>query len=164
MQQLLDAGEFVSTHGVQGELKLLPWTDSPDFLLDFRRLQIDGRWYDVERSRVQKTCVLFKLRDVDTVENAARLIKKTAKIDREDAPLPAGTHYIADLIGLRVLCGGEDIGRITDVLSMPGNDVYVVRGKHSYMIPVVRQFVDEPDFEAGAVSVRLIEGMQTDAD
>ena len=164
MQQLLDAGEFVSTHGVQGELKLLPWTDSPDFLLDFGRLQIDGCWYVVERSRVQKTCVLLKLRGVDTVESAARLIKKIAKIDREDAPLPAGSHYIADLIGLRVLCGNESIGRITDVLSMPGNDVYVVRGKHSYMIPVVRQFVDEPDFEAGTVSVRLIEGMQTDAD
>ena len=38
MQQLLDAGELVSTHGVQGELKLLPWTDSPEFLLDFDRL------------------------------------------------------------------------------------------------------------------------------
>ncbi len=163
MQQLLDAGEFVGAHGVRGELKLLPWTDSPDFLLDFDRLSIDGRWYEVERSRVQKTCLLVKLRGVDTVEAAARLVKKIAKIDRDDAPLPEGAHYIADLIGLRVLADGEAIGRITDVLSMPGNDVYVVRGKHSYMIPVVRQFVDEPDFEAGTVNVRLIEGMQTDA-
>ena len=163
MQQLLDAGELVSTHGVQGELKLLPWTDSPVFLLDFDRLIIDGRWYAVERSRVQKTCVLLKLRGVDSVEDAARLVTKIAKIDRDDAPLPEGSHYIADLIGLQVLCGGEPIGRITDVLSMPGNDVYVVRGKHSYLIPVVRAYVDEPDFDAGTVSVRLIEGMQTDA-
>ena len=41
--------------------------------------------------------------------------------------------------------------------------MYVVRGKHSYLIPVVRAYVDEPDFDAGTVNVRLIEGMQTDA-
>ena len=163
MQQLLDAGEIVSAHGVRGELKLLPWTDSPEFLLDFGRLSIDGRWFEVQRSRVQKTCVLFKLRGVDSVEDAARLVKKIAKIDRDDAPLPEGSHYIADLVGLRVFSEGEPIGRITEVLSMPGNDVYVVRGRHSYMIPVVRAFVDEPDLEAGTVNVRLIEGMQTDA-
>ncbi len=163
MQTLLDAGEIVSAHGVRGELKLLPWADSPEFLLDFDRLSIENTWYDVERSRVQKTCVLVKLRGVDSVEDAARLVGKRAQIHRDDAPLPEGSHYIADLIGLRVLSDGAQIGRITDVLSMPGNDVYVVRGKHSYMIPVVREFVDEPDFEAGTVSVRLIEGMQTDA-
>ena len=163
MQKLLDAGEIVSAHGVRGELKLLPWTDSPEFLLDFGRFSIDGRWYEVQRSRVQKTCLLVKLRDVDSVEDAARLVKKIAKIDRDDAPLPEGSHYVADLIGLKVLSEGESIGRITDVLSMPGNDVYVVRGRHSYMIPVVRAYVDEPDFEAGTVNVRLIEGMQTDA-
>ena len=163
MQQMLDAGELVGAHGVRGELKLLPWADSPEFLLDFSRLCIDGRWYDVERSRVQKTCVLVKLRGVDTVEDAARLVKKIAKIDRDDAPLPEGSHYITDLVGLRVLSDGAPIGRITEVLSMPGNDVYVVRGKHSYLIPVVREYVDEPDFAAGTVNVRLIEGMQTDA-
>ena len=163
MQKLLDAGEFVSTHGIQGELKLLPWADSADFLLDFDRLNIDGCWYDVVRSRVQKTCVLVKLRGVDSVEAAARMVKKVARIDRDDAPLPEGSHYIADLIGLQVICEGSPIGRITDVLSMPGNDVYVVRGKHSYMIPVVREYVDEPDFDAGTVNIRLIEGMQTDA-
>ena len=163
MKQLLEAGEIVATHGVRGELKLLPWADSPEFLLDFPRLCLDGRWYEIDQSRVQKTCVLLKLRGVDTVEEAARLVQKIARIDRDDAPLPAGTHYIADLIGLQVLSEGEPIGNLIDVLSMPGNDVYVVQGKHRYMIPVVRTFVDEPDYEAGTVNVRLIEGMQTDA-
>ena len=127
MQQLLDAGELVSTHGVQGELKLLPWTDSPEFLLDFDRLSIDGRWYAVERSRVQKTCVLLKLRGVDSVEDAARLVKKIAKIDRDDAPLPEGSHYIADLIGLSVVSDdGTFHGTLTDVMQTGANDVYEV--------------------------------------
>ena len=45
---------------------------------------------------------------------------------------------------------------------MPGNDVYVVKGEHEYMIPAVREFVDAPDLEAGTICVRLIEGMRTD--
>ena len=163
MKQLLEAGEIVATHGIKGELKLLPWADSPEFLLDLPRLCLDGAWYEVEHSRVQKTCVLLKLKGVDTVEAAARLVRKIACFDRDDAPLPEGSHYIADLIGLQVLSDGEPIGKLIDVLSMPGNDVYVVQGKRRYMIPVVRSFVDEPDYKAGTVNVRLIEGMQTDA-
>ena len=34
-KQLLQAGQLVSTHGVQGEVKILPWADGPEFLLDF---------------------------------------------------------------------------------------------------------------------------------
>ena len=163
MKQLLDAGKIVATHGIRGEIKLLPWADSPEFLLDFPRLCLEGRWYAVEGSRVQKSCVLLKLRGVDSVGDAAKLVDRVAQIDRDDAPLPEGAHYIADLIGLKVLSEGAPIGTLIDVLSMPGNDVYVVQGKHRYMIPVVRAFVDEPDYGAGTVNVRLIEGMQTDA-
>ena len=28
-------GKIVSTHGVHGEVKLLPWADGPEFLLQF---------------------------------------------------------------------------------------------------------------------------------
>ncbi len=163
MEQLLETGEIVATHGIHGEIKLMPWADAPEFILGFDRLWLNDRFYAVERSRVQKTCVLVKLRGVDTVEDAARLVHQVVSIDREDVALEEGVHFIADLIGLQVFSDGVKIGVIKDVLSMPGNDVYVVRGKYEYMIPVVREFVEEPDFEAGRVDVHLIEGMRTDA-
>ena len=34
-KKFLEAGEIVSTHGIQGEVKILPWADGPEFLLDF---------------------------------------------------------------------------------------------------------------------------------
>ena len=70
-QQYLQTGKIVSTHGVRGEVKLLPWADSPEFLLQFDTLWIGGRAYRVESSRVQKTCVLLKLEGIDTVEAAS---------------------------------------------------------------------------------------------
>lgn len=162
MKQLLETGEIVATHGIHGEVKLLPWADDPEFLLEFDRIFLKDRWYDIERSRVQKTCVLLKLAGVDTVEDGAKLVHAVAQIDRDDIELEEGVHFIADLIGLTVLSEGQKIGVIKDVMSMPGNDVYVVRGKYEYMIPVVREFVEEPDFDAGTVTVHLIEGMRTD--
>ena len=55
-------------------------------------------------------------------------------------------------------------GKITEVMTPPGNDVYVVKGSHEYMIPAVKEFVEEINVQEGYVKVRLIEGMQTDAD
>ena len=67
----LQTGKIVSTHGVRGEVKLLPWADGPEFLLQFHTLYLDGQPYHVEQSRVQKTCVLVKLAGIDTVEAAS---------------------------------------------------------------------------------------------
>lgn len=162
-QQFLETGEIVNTHGIRGEMKVLPWADDPEFLLEFDEVYIDGRAYEIESARVQKTCVLLKLEGIDTVEDATKLRGKVVSIDRTDIELEEGSYFIADLLGLPVFADGEEIGKITEVLTPPGNDVYVVRGKHEYMIPVVQEFVLDVDLEHG-VQVHLIEGMQTDAD
>ena len=60
--------------------------------------------------------------------------------------------------------GDSCIGEIIDVLDYPGNKVYVVKGEHEYMIPAVKEFIEELNPAAGHIKVRLIEGMRTDAD
>ena len=163
-QQYLDAGQIVSTHGIRGEVKVLPWADGPEFLTLFDRVYLKGREYVLESARVQKTCVLLKLQGVDTVEAAQPLRDTVVQVDREDVELEEGTYFIADLIGLRVLEGEREIGVIREILTMPGNDVYVVQGEHTYMIPAVKEFLLETYPDRGFVRVKLIEGMQTDAD
>ncbi len=127
-QQYLDAGQIVSTHGIRGEVKVLPWADGPEFLTLFDQVYLKGREYVLESARVQKTCVLLKLQGVDTVEAAQTLQDTVVQVDREDVELEEGTYFIADLIGLRVLEGEREIGVIREILTMPGNDVYVVQG------------------------------------
>ena len=157
----LEAGQIVSTHGVRGELKIMPWADDPEFLLDFDTIYLGGKPCRVVSSRVQKTCVLMKLEGIDDVDAAARLRGQTVCIRREDAQLPEGAMFIADLIGLKVLCGDETIGKVTEILQRPGNDVYVVKGAHEYLIPAVPEFILERDPDEGYIRVRLIEGMRT---
>ena len=158
--QYLEAGEIVSTHGVRGEMKVLPWADGPDFLLDYNRLRIGGKEYAVESCRIQKTCNLLKVAGIDTMEAAQAMRGKTVEIYREDAP--DYLIFAAELIGVAVEADGQSIGEVTDVLDYPGNKVYVVKGEYEYMIPAVKAFVQSIDLDANLMQVHLIEGMRTD--
>ena len=159
----LPTGQIVNTHGLKGYVKIQPWADDPADLLDFDRFFIDGREYEVEQASLQKSMVLLKLAGVDTIDEAAKLRNKELLIAREDVELEEGVVFIADLIGLTVLADGVEIGKITEVLTPPGNDVYVVKGEREYLIPAVKEFVEELNLEAGFVRVHLIEGMESDA-
>ncbi len=158
--QFIEAGEVVTTHGVRGEMKVLPWGDSPDFLTEFDRVRIDGTEYKVESCRVQKTCNLIKLQGIDTMEAAQAMHGKTVEIYRSD--VDDDIIFAAELIGITVLSDGIEIGKITEVLDYPGNKVYVVKGEHEYMIPAVKAFVLSTDMENERMQVKLIEGMRTD--
>ena len=159
-QQFLEAGKIVSTHGVRGEVKILPWADDADFLVGLPRMFVDGREYAVQHSRVQKTCVLMKLAGIDDVDAAAKFRDKTVCISRTDVALPEGSVFIADLIGLRVVTDtGDEIGTVSDIMTMPGNNVYIVSGSREYLIPAVPEFILERNLDAGFVRVKLIEGM-----
>lgn len=160
--EFLEAGQIVTTHGIKGDVKVLPWSDGPDFLMDFKRVRIACKEYAVESCRVQKTCNLVKLRGVDTVEAAQLLIGKTVEVFRCDAP--ADMIFVSELIGVEVRAGDEILGEVVDVLDYPGNKVYVVEGKHSYMIPAVKEFILSTDMDAGIMQVKVIEGMRTDED
>lgn len=158
-QKFLEAGEIVNTHGIKGEIKILPWCDGPEFLKAFKTLYIDGKSYKVEASRVHKTMLLCKLQGIDDVSVAQTYKGKTVKIDRDSAPIAEGRVFIADLIGLPVFAEGEEIGKLTDVLTGPANDVYIVKGEKEYMIPAVSEFLEDVNVDGGYIKVKLLEGM-----
>jgi 16S rRNA processing protein RimM len=158
--QFIEAGEIVSTHGVKGEVKVLPWVDGPDILCEFDRCRISGKEYKIELCRVQKTCNLVKLSGIDTMEAAQAMRGKVVELYRED--IDDEVIFAAELKGMEVQCEGKTIGKIVDVLDYPGNMVYVVRGEKEYMIPAVSAFILDTDMENNLMQVRLIEGMATD--
>ena len=158
--QFVEAGEIVSTHGVRGEVKVLPWLDCPEMLCEFDRCRIEGKDYKIEQCRVQKTCNLVKLAGIDTMEAAQLMRGKTVELYRDD--IDDEVIFAAELIGVEVFCAGEQIGKIVDVLDYPGNSVYVVKGKHEYMIPAVSAFILDTNMAENTMQVKLIEGMRSD--
>lgn len=158
----IEAGEIVNTHGVRGEIKMLPWLDSPEDMRGFTRCRIGGKDYAITACRVQNTCDLLKLEGVDTMEAAQALRGKTVTLYRED--MDEDVIFAGDLIGMEVFSQAERIGELTQVLDYPGNQVYVVKGEREYMLPAVKEFILSTDLDGNRMEVKLLEGMETDAD
>ena len=160
--QFIEAGEIVTTHGIKGEMKVLPWVDSPDVLCEFDRVRIAGKEYIVESCRIQKICNLLKLEGIDTVEAAQAMRGKVIELYRED--IDDEVIFAAELVGMEVYAEEKLIGKIKEVLDYPGNSVYVVKGEYEYMIPAVKQFILSTDMENNVMQVKIIEGMRSDED
>ena len=163
-KEFLEAGKIVTTHGIRGEVKVMPYTDSPELLCEFDRLFI-GKNRDeieVERSRVFKSTVIMKIAGIDTPEAAEKLRNKLLYMHRDDLELDEDTYFIQDLIGLEVrdADSGEVYGKIDDVMQTGANDVYVIKGtEREYLVPAIADVVVSTDVDGGVMTIRPLEGL-----
>ena len=159
-QQYIEAGRIVNTHGVAGEVKIEVWLDSPAFLRRFPRIFVGSVEKKILSGRVHKGFLIAKLEGVDDVNAAMALKGRTVSVAREDAKLPQGTFFLADILGAKVVDEqGTEIGTLVEILERPASNIYVVHGKEEHLIPAVPAFIKRTDPEAGIVTVHLIEGM-----
>lgn len=168
MKQFIEAGEFVTTHGVLGELKLYPWCDSAEFAAALPRLYFTpqgGRETKVEAARVHKGMCLMRLHGVDSLDAARAYIRKVAYFNRADVTLPEGRWFVQDIIGCRVLDAdtGAEYGTITAIDRPAASDVYTIRNEagETFLFPAVPEFLAALSPEKGIVTVRPIPGMFT---
>ena len=160
IEQYIEAGRIVNTHGVVGEVKIEVWLDSPEFLKKFKRFFVDGKEIKVLSSRTHKDFLLAKLEGVSDVNAAMTLKGKSVFIDRSDARLPRGSYFLQDIVGAAVIDEtGKEIGKLTEIMETPASRVYVVQGESEHLIPAVPEFILSVDAESGTVKVHLIEGM-----
>lgn len=160
----ITAGQIVNTHGVRGEVKLLPQGVDAEALAGCGTLFIGGEPYKCTASRVHKGCLLAKLEGVDDMDAALTLKGCRVKVRREDVPLPPGEYFDEEMIGLAVRDGstGENLGKLEEVLSYPAHKIYVVRGgRDEFLIPAVPAFIAGIDMAAGTVDIHMMEGLGT---
>ena len=163
-KQYLEAGKIVTTHGIKGEVKIMPYCDSAERLAEFDRLFI-GKNHDeiiVERARVQKNMVIAKLEGINTPEEAEKLRNKILFMHRDDLELDDDTYFIQDLIGMEVKDADSDVlyGKIADVMQTGANDVYVVRGEErEYLVPAIADVVISTDLDSNIMTIRPLDGL-----
>ena len=161
--QYLEVGKITNVHGLMGEVRVQPWADSPDFLCQFKTLYVDKTHWPirVERARVHKNMVILKLEGVTDVNSAMAMRNAILYIDRKDAP-PAGGQLFPGRChgdGGAGRQDGRNSGNIADVLTLPANNVYVVRGgAREILIPAVDEFVAEVDLDGSCMRVNMVEG------
>ncbi len=164
-KRFLECGKIVATHGLRGEVKVLPWCDGPEALVPIKTFYLDGGNTPkrAERCRIQKNMVLLKLEGVDTPEAAQALRGRVLWLDREEDTLEEGQYYIQDLIGLSVEDAetGEVYGTLRDVTETGANDVYHVAFPDGrvQLVPAIPQVIAKIDIDGGKMLIRPLEGL-----
>ena len=161
--EFIEIGQIVNTHGIKGEVKLNPWTDDIEDLLDLDVFyDKSGNALEVVNSRIHKNTLIIKFRALSTMNDAEKMKGKT--LYTEKTPLPEGRYYIKDLIGLAVLENSEKLGTLTDVFNTGANDIYEVKtpdGKCIYL-PVIDGVIGDVDLNAKTIEVTIPEGLLDD--
>ena len=163
MKNNLEIGQIVNTHGLRGDIKVMPWCDDPEIFDELAYVIIDGEEYDIEKSRMQKNMVLLKLEGIDDINDAERYRNKILTVPREElGDLPEGTYYICDLLGCNVTTNeGRDLGEIKDIIKTGSNDVYVVEdaGGKQFLIPVIDEVVLSVDVDEKKIVIKPLKGL-----
>lgn len=164
MKKFLEIGEIVGTHGVRGEVRVYPWADSPEFLLNFKILYFDEGRINIEinNARVHKNIVIMKLEGIDTIEDAQKLRSKTLWMDRNDVTLPEDTFFIQDILGIDVVDAdsGKRYGILSEVSATGANDVYHIKGDNGKetLIAAVPSVIIQTDIEDCVMKIRPLKG------
>jgi 16S rRNA processing protein RimM len=118
--------------------------------------------YRLEKYRWHKKNILLTLAGITDRTQAEQLRGQLVQVPVEEAvALPAGSYYLYQLFGLRVVTtGGDPLGVITDVLETGANDVYIVeQDGRQLLLPAIPDVVKAIDLEQGQMVVELIEGL-----
>lgn len=166
MNEYLAVGKVVNTHGVKGELKVMPMTsDLSRFeYLYFVTVKQDGEYreYRVKNCRLHKKFVLVSLNGVENMNEAEKFKGLELLVHRRHAkPLDEDEFYICDIIGMEVYEGDTLLGILTDVLETGSNDVYVITdsNKKEILIPAIKSVVEKVDLENMRMHVKIPEGL-----
>lgn len=160
----ITAGQIVNTHGIRGEVKLLPQGVEAEDLSGCKTFYIGEKPCECTASRIHKGCLLLKLKGVDDMNAALTLKGKTVTVRRADVPLPEGGYFDEELVGLtaRDAETGEELGKIAEVLTYPAHKIYAVRGgRDEYLVPAVPAFIAAIDVPGGTVDIHMMEGLGT---
>ncbi len=160
-------GKIVGCHGVRGDLKLLPFTESSAFFSKGSRLLFryeDGResWFTVSWSKPHKRIILLGLDGIEGLEESERLRGCEIVIPRSELKDPEdGSWYWVDLIGMTVIDpNDEQLGVLDAIIQTGSNDVYVVKqGDQEILIPALASVVLSVDIDKKIMRVDLPEGL-----
>ena len=159
---LIKIAKIVSAHGLNGEVKIFPYTDDLNGFKEYKKIYVDGEELEIISQKIASKFIVLKLKGFDYIDDVKRLIDKDAFIDKAQMPsLNEGEYYIHELIAMEVYSeANEFIGTVKDVMETGANHVLVVDhdGKEA-LIPFVKAFIKELDLKNKKIKVKLIEGI-----
>jgi 16S rRNA processing protein RimM len=141
-----------SLYGPSGFVKVELFSDFPERFSELEKVQVDF-WGDkkllfLEKVKYPGNSIVLKFKNFNNERDAGVLSGRELFVEKENlVKLPDDNYYIHDLIGTKVFQFEKEIGKITDVLILPANDVLVIKKEDEaeLLIPLVLEYIEEFD-------------------
>lgn len=167
-EKLYTVGKIVNTHGIRGELKIVPETDFPErFDPGSKLVIVDPQQKQtpvtVQAARLHKNMYIVKFENMHNINEVEKFKGGLLKIEEKyQGTLEEGEYYYHQIMGCTVVSEeGEELGVITDILSPGANDVWVVSKPKAkpLLIPVIDDVVLDVDVTNKRVKIHVMEGL-----
>lgn len=168
MEAMLQVGVVAKAHGVRGEMKVFPTTDSPQRFKDLSYVYLDAGGEDFRKLKIQSVksvnrFAVLKLEGIENMDQAEGYRGQTLWIPREEAqPLKEDEYYVGDLIGMDVVLEDDTpFGTLKDVMETGANDVYVVETAQGreVLLPAIGECILDVDVETDVMTIHLMDGL-----
>ena len=165
--KLFAYGKILKPHGLNGEVKVLPYSGESENFKKFKQLYLSPNGgseqeFKITGKKFQKNQIIAKLDGIDSIEKAEELRGLTVYIDRKDLPSTDNDEYYwFELIGLSVFdIENEKIGRVDSIIDNAAQPILVIKNRSDeYMVPFIEKFVKEIDIKNSKIIIEPIEGL-----
>ncbi|MBW1788600.1 MAG: 16S rRNA processing protein RimM, partial [Deltaproteobacteria bacterium] len=165
--ELLLVGRVARPHGRKGGLRVLSYASSEATFLEAGSVFVGARGeelreYAVVSAVLLKDNVLLALEGIRFRDEVEALRGAEIYIEKDRAPPREEDEYFwHELIGLAVyLDTGKYLGRLYQIISQGGNDIYVIKeGPAEYLIPATHDVIRESDLQAKTMVITELEGL-----
>lgn len=157
---LVPLGVISGAWGVRGWVRISPYSAEGEVLQKvpcwWLLTHAGPQALQVIAVRRRGATLMAQCEGLESKEAADALKGVEVAVPRTEFPaLPAGEHYLADLIGSRVVNReAVELGRVVGLREVgPAQWLEVGNGRGTRLIPLVEQYLDEIDVEAQVVRV-----------
>lgn len=173
LPETVAVGRVLRPHGVRGEVVVEVISDVPgrfdagSVLLASREGE-PGRPLaplTIAAGRPHKSGALVRFAGFDDRDRAEELRGVWLEVPRSQVPAAEpGTYYQYELLGCRCFSGGEELGRVEEVVEDGGGLLLIVAQKRKdaerrIPVPFVREFLKSVDVAGGTIELELPPGL-----
>jgi 16S rRNA processing protein RimM len=170
MEKWFNVGKIVNTHGIRGEVRVISRTDFPE-----ERYKLGNKLYlfmpkssdpielTVKSHRPHKNFNLLTFEGYENMGLVEKFKEGILKVpDSQLGELEENEYYFHEIIGCTVTTvSGEELGKVSEILTPGANDVWVIKGKggKEILIPYIEDVVLKVDIKEKQITIEPLEGL-----
>ena len=159
----LVVGRIGRAHGVKGEATIEVRTDDPDirFAVGQTVTLENGRSLIISSKRWHNQVLLLSFSAFNDRNLIEELRDQLLYAEVDINSTASGEYHFQQLIGSQVLLpNGENLGLVTEVIQLPGQDLLSVASqKGEVLIPMVKQIIISIDVDKKLIKINPPEGL-----